>query len=255
MDQVGSDVTGRWWWAGQASPTSRRATGRRSAGARSTSESTTSTPSRAASSAAPALRRRRLVVVALPGAVLQATSPSAPARPTVTSPTGDLFGQRGCWARTHLDLGARRHRDATPGSRCGTGLWGVRRRGARHRGHTDAVLLSIRGIARRPPRPPGWRSTTGRPARSRWRPPTGTRSSSSPSACPLFVALTVTGIDPPGTSPLWLARRGQMAGGRDLNGGGHHQLRDVETGQPIHYYDRATLEGPILVRQALEAKS
>ena len=28
----------------------------------------------------------------------------------------------------------------------------------------------------------------------------------------------------------------------------------LETGQPIHAYDRATLEGPILVRQALEGE-
>jgi phenylalanyl-tRNA synthetase beta chain len=70
-------------------------------------------------------------------------------------------------------------------------------------------------------------------------------------ACSLFVALTVTGIDPTRPSPRWLARRVQLAGMRSIS-----LAVDItnyvmlETGQPIHAYDRDTLDGPILVRQA-----
>ncbi len=70
-------------------------------------------------------------------------------------------------------------------------------------------------------------------------------------ACPLFVALTVNGIDPSRPSPRWLSRRVQLAGMRSIS-----LAVDItnyvmlETGQPIHAYDKDTLDGPILVRQA-----
>jgi phenylalanyl-tRNA synthetase beta chain len=70
-------------------------------------------------------------------------------------------------------------------------------------------------------------------------------------ACPLFVALTVTGIDSRRPSPRWLARRVQLAGMRSIS-----LAVDItnyvmlETGQPIHAYDRARLSGPIVVRRA-----
>jgi phenylalanyl-tRNA synthetase beta chain len=57
-------------------------------------------------------------------------------------------------------------------------------------------------------------------------------------ACPLFVALTVKGIDPNRPSPRWLARRIQLAGMRSIS-----LAVDItnyvmlETGQPIHAYD------------------
>ena len=69
-------------------------------------------------------------------------------------------------------------------------------------------------------------------------------------ACPLFVALTVTGIDPTRPSPRWLARRVQLAGMRSIS-----LPVDItnyvmlETGQPIHAYDKDTLDGPIVVRK------
>ena len=78
--------------------------------------------------------------------------------------------------------------------------------------------LSIRGLAREAAQATGRRvHRSGRPARCRWRSPTGTRSSSSPAACPIFVALTVTGIDPSRPSPRWLARRVQLAGMRSIS--------------------------------------
>lgn len=70
-------------------------------------------------------------------------------------------------------------------------------------------------------------------------------------ACPLFVAVTVTGIDPDRTSPIWLQNRLRMAGMRPIS-----LPVDItnyvmlETGQPIHGYDADRLSGPIVVRQA-----
>ena len=69
--------------------------------------------------------------------------------------------------------------------------------------------------------------------------------------CDVFVARTVTGIDPQAPSPLWLQRRVQMAGMRPIS-----LIVDVanyvmlELGQPIHTYDRQRLSGPIVVRRA-----
>ena len=73
-------------------------------------------------------------------------------------------------------------------------------------------------------------------------------------ACPLFVALTVTGIDPGRPSPRWLARRVQL-GMRSIS-----VAVDItnyvmlETGQPIHAYDADLLDGPIVVRKAAEGE-
>ena len=74
-------------------------------------------------------------------------------------------------------------------------------------------------------------------------------------ACPLFVALTVTGIDPGRPSPRWLARRVQLAGMRSIS-----LAVDItnyvmlETGQPIHAYDADILDGAIVVRRAAEGE-
>jgi phenylalanyl-tRNA synthetase beta chain len=74
-------------------------------------------------------------------------------------------------------------------------------------------------------------------------------------ACPLFVALTVTEIDPRRPTPRWLARRVQLAGMRSIS-----LAVDItnyvmlETGQPIHAYDADLLDGSIVVRKAAEGE-
>jgi phenylalanyl-tRNA synthetase beta chain len=70
-------------------------------------------------------------------------------------------------------------------------------------------------------------------------------------ACPVFVALTVSGIAPTAASPRWMQRRLHQAGMRSIS-----LAVDVtnyvmlETGQPLHAYDRDKLSGPIVVRKA-----
>jgi len=72
-----------------------------------------------------------------------------------------------------------------------------------------------------------------------------------PTACSQFVARTVVGFNPAAPTPRWLARRLQLAGMRPIG-----LAVDVtnyvmlETGQPIHGYDRDRLAGPISVRRA-----
>ena len=74
-------------------------------------------------------------------------------------------------------------------------------------------------------------------------------------ACPLFVAIGVTGIDANRPSPRWLSRRVQLAGMRSIS-----LAVDVtnyvmlETGQPIHGYDADRLDGPIVVRRATDGE-
>ncbi len=76
-----------------------------------------------------------------------------------------------------------------------------------------------------------------------------------PAGCPVFVARRVTGLDPEAPTPLWMARRIQLAGMRPIS-----LPVDVtnyvmlEMGHPIHGYDTATLAGPIRVRRAAEGE-
>jgi phenylalanyl-tRNA synthetase beta chain len=71
------------------------------------------------------------------------------------------------------------------------------------------------------------------------------------SGCDRYVARTVTGLDPAGTSPLWLQRRLTLAGMRPISLAvdvTNHVL--LELGQPLHAFDLDKLSGPIVVRRA-----
>ncbi|MGH3329010.1 MAG: phenylalanine--tRNA ligase subunit beta, partial [Streptomycetales bacterium] len=72
-----------------------------------------------------------------------------------------------------------------------------------------------------------------------------------PTACDRFVLCTISGLDPSRPTPLWMARRLQMAGMRpvSLSVDVTNYLM-VELGQPLHAFDRKKLDGPVVVRRA-----
>ncbi|MEU4514319.1 phenylalanine--tRNA ligase subunit beta [Nonomuraea wenchangensis] len=82
--------------------------------------------------------------------------------------------------------------------------------------------------------------------------PSWPASIADPSACDRFVLREVTGFDPAATSPLWMRTRLSRAGMRPVS-----LAVDVtnylmlELGQPLHAFDRARLQGEIVVRRAL----
>lgn len=70
--------------------------------------------------------------------------------------------------------------------------------------------------------------------------------------CPLFVALTVTGVDPSRPTPSWMATRLEASGMRSISlAVDISNYVMLETGQPNHCYDADLLAGDIVVRQAL----
>ncbi len=74
--------------------------------------------------------------------------------------------------------------------------------------------------------------------------------------CDLFTMRTIVGFDPKAPSPYWMRRRLSMAGMRPVS-----LAVDVtnyvmlETGQPLHAFDRGKLRGPIVVRRALTGET
>ena len=72
-----------------------------------------------------------------------------------------------------------------------------------------------------------------------------------PASCDQFSARAITGLDPAAASPEWMRRRLRQSGMRPIS-----LAVDVanyvmlETGQPLHTFDRAKLTGPIGVRRA-----
>lgn len=71
-------------------------------------------------------------------------------------------------------------------------------------------------------------------------------------SCSLFVALTVTGVDPNRPTPAWMARRLAASGMRSISlAVDISNYVMLESGQPNHCYDADALVGGIVVRQAL----
>jgi phenylalanyl-tRNA synthetase beta chain len=76
-----------------------------------------------------------------------------------------------------------------------------------------------------------------------------------PSGCDRFSARSVTGLDPLAPTPSWMAKRLRQCGMRPIS-----LAVDVtnyvmlETGQPLHAFDRNSLTGPIGVRRATEGE-
>jgi phenylalanyl-tRNA synthetase beta chain len=69
--------------------------------------------------------------------------------------------------------------------------------------------------------------------------------------CSLFVALTVTGVDPNRPTPSWMAQRLAAAGMRSISlAVDISNYVMLETGQPNHCYDADALAGGIVVRNA-----
>jgi len=115
-----------------------------------------------------------------------------------------------------------------------------------------AYALSLRGIAREAALATG--ATFSDPAARAVPAPNGDGYPirvDDPEGCPVFVARTVTGLDPTATTPRWMARRIQLAGMRPIS-----LPVDVtnyvmlELGHPIHGYDADKLHGTVGVRRA-----
>ncbi|HEX5861391.1 MAG TPA: phenylalanine--tRNA ligase subunit beta [Nocardioides sp.] len=114
-----------------------------------------------------------------------------------------------------------------------------------------AYALSMRGIAREAAL--GFGGTFRDPADRR--PPAANDRGypvvvEDPDGCPVFVARSVSGFDPAAPTPDWMVRRLAQCGIRSISlGVDITNYVMLETGQPIHGFDRAKLAGPIVVRR------
>jgi phenylalanyl-tRNA synthetase beta chain len=69
--------------------------------------------------------------------------------------------------------------------------------------------------------------------------------------CQVFVAISVSGLNPDAVSPAWMVRRLKAVGIRSISlAVDVTNYVMVESGQPLHAYDAARLNGPIRVRKA-----
>ncbi len=115
-----------------------------------------------------------------------------------------------------------------------------------------ADCLSILGIAREAA------AMSGAPLRPPSTPPVPATSSAvhrvrveDTAACPRFASRVIEGVDPSAPTPEWMKTRLERSGIRAISA-----IVDVtnyvmlELGQPLHAYDRALLEGDVVVRFA-----
>jgi phenylalanyl-tRNA synthetase beta chain len=119
-----------------------------------------------------------------------------------------------------------------------------------------AYALSLRGVAREAAL--GFDAPYRDPAQLEYPQPDGAGHPvvlQDTDGCPYFVARTVTGFDPSAPTPAYIKERLEAVGVRSIS-----LAVDVtnyvmfELGQPIHAYDRAKLQGPIVVRRANEGE-
>ncbi|HEY3002602.1 MAG TPA: phenylalanine--tRNA ligase subunit beta [Kribbellaceae bacterium] len=112
--------------------------------------------------------------------------------------------------------------------------------------------LSIRGVAREVATAYGveLRDPAAVEVNAKDEPSYGVRVE-DPAGCPVFVARTVTGINPKAATPRWMQQRLVLAGMRPISiGVDVTNYVMLELGQPIHGYDKAKLAGDIVVRRA-----
>jgi phenylalanyl-tRNA synthetase beta chain len=77
-----------------------------------------------------------------------------------------------------------------------------------------------------------------------------------PVGCDRFVARLVTGVDPSAPSPQWMKRRLGLCGVRPISlAVDISNYVMLELGQPMHAFDAARLQGPLVVRRAAAAET